>query len=67
MPTTVVLRVHFIVNGKEVDACDFTVTKAKAGVPGDYEVSVYATVDSSITSVKAPTFTGNTFLPVVLE
>ena len=58
MPTdTVVLRVHFLVNGKEVDACDFTVTKAKAGVPGDYEVSVYATVDSSITSIAAPTFT----------
>lgn len=58
IPTdTVVLRVHFLVNGKEVDACDFTVTKAKAGVPGDYEVSVYATVDSSITSVKTPTFT----------
>ena len=58
MPTdTVVLRVHFLVNSKEVDACDFTVTKAKAGVPGDYEVSVYATVDSSITSVIAPAFT----------
>lgn len=57
MPTdTVVLRVHFLVNGKEVDACDFTVTKAKAGVPGDFEVSVYAAVDEEITSLVAPAF-----------
>lgn len=57
MPTdTIVLRVKFLVDGKEIDSCDFTVTKAKAGTPGDYEVSVYTTKDSDITSVSAPTF-----------
>ena len=57
MPTdTVIVRVHFLVDNKEVDACDFTVTKAKAGPPGDYEVSVYAAVASTQTSVAAPTF-----------
>ena len=57
MPTdTVIVRVHFLVDSKEVDACDFTVTKAKAGPPGDYEVSVYAAVASTQTSVAAPTF-----------
>ena len=32
---TAVWRIHFLVDAKEVDVCDFTVTKAKGGAQGD--------------------------------
>lgn len=49
-----VFKIEFKVSGKVVDVCDFTITKAKGGVPGDYEISVYCKTTSS--SVGAPTF-----------
>lgn len=49
-----VFKIEFKVGGKTVDVCDFTITKAKGGVPGDYEISVYCKTTSS--SVGAPTF-----------
>ena len=49
-----VFKIEFKVSGKVVDVCDFTITKAKGGVPGDYEISVYCRTTSS--SVGAPTF-----------
>lgn len=36
-----VFKIEFRVSGNVVDVCDFTITKAKGGVPGDYEMSVY--------------------------
>lgn len=49
-----VFKIEFKVGGKTVDVCDFTITKAKGGVPGDFEISVYCKTTSS--SVGAPTF-----------
>lgn len=49
-----VFKIEFKVGGKTVDVCDFTITKAKGGVPGDFEISVYCKTTSS--SVSAPTF-----------
>lgn len=49
-----IFKIEFKVGGKTVDVCDFTITKAKGGVPGDYEISVYCKTTSS--SVGAPTF-----------
>lgn len=49
-----IFKIEFKVSGKVVDVCDFTITKAKGGVPGDFEISVYCKTTSS--SVGAPTF-----------
>lgn len=49
-----IFKIEFKVDGSVVDVCDFTITKAKGGVPGDYEISVYCKTTSS--SVGAPTF-----------
>lgn len=38
---TMVWRVHFMVGDKEVDVCDFTVTKAKGGAIGNQQISIY--------------------------
>lgn len=38
---SMVWRIHFLVNSKEVDICDFTVTKAKAGAIGNQQISIY--------------------------
>lgn len=45
-----VFKVEFRVsdtNGDVVDICDFTVTKAKSGIPGDYEVTIYCRYNGS--------------------
>lgn len=49
-----VFKVEFKVGGSVVDVCDFTITKAKGGVPGDYEISVYCRSNESQPS--APSF-----------
>lgn len=49
-----VFKVEFKVGGSVVDVCDFTITKAKGGVPGDYEISVYCRSNES--QPGAPTF-----------
>lgn len=50
-----VFKVEFKVGGSVVDVCDFTITKAKGGVPGDYEISVYCRSNENQPS--APSFT----------
>lgn len=42
-----VFKVEFKVDSSVVDVCDFTITKAKGGVPGDYEISVYCRSNES--------------------
>lgn len=44
---TAVLRIHFLVDAKEVDVCDFTVTKAKGGAAGYQPISIYCMTNST--------------------
>lgn len=44
---TAVWRIHFLVDTKEVDVCDFTVTKAKGGAAGYQPISIYCMTNST--------------------
>lgn len=44
---TAVWRIHFLVDAKEVDVCDFTVTKAKGGAAGYQPISIYCMTNST--------------------
>lgn len=51
---TVVWRIHFMIDDKEVDVCDFTVTKAKGGAIGNQQISIYC---MSTSTPNRPTLT----------
>lgn len=44
---TAVWRIHFLVDAKEADVCDFTVTKAKGGAAGYQPISIYCMTNST--------------------
>lgn len=44
---TAVWRIHFLVDAKEVDVCDFTVTKAKGGAAGYQPISIYCMTNNT--------------------
>lgn len=51
-----IFKIEFKVpsGGAVVDVCDFTITKAKGGVPGDYEITIYCRTNNT---PPKPTFT----------